>query len=574
MKKHKLILIFLVVIIGASFFYNIEKTNAEALKTEDEIQKLLRQPQPQIKIPGLSFSKPTVTDGNIENATIGEYIQTIYRFGIATVSLFATIMIMIGGLQWILSAGSPEKITQAKKLVTQAFLGVGLAVFSYTILYLINPSLVEFKSLSVKVIQEIDIDTAILEGKTLYEGKSRSASDPIFDDIFKSFGNCINVDYRVLKAFALKESGLNHTIVNKSGFTGLFQTNQKFCKSALKKYPEWSSKCDDLTNPNVSTAVGSVMLQNALKKLTKCGDSLNPVDKGSLIYLNHNSGGGALNYILARDACQGGEKIKDGIVNFWNQHKGGAYNGQGLGEKRYAFSIGVGELIKNLGVTDFNNTFGNGALACPFSGAVPTYDESTILNFGSPTINCSKSFDGKKILTIGSSSIDGPNNIDDFIKSNCPNTLLVTEEGESGSRVNFAQQKIDSINNLSHYDFVLFYTGTNDIASGKTPEQTHQELKNLYQSAKTKSPGTKIISLSVSPYGRSGEKPKKLHELLKADPGASDYFVPWYEYSVDPSNIDILKPAFNKGVGKDQIHPNTAGYNFVAKLIIYEVSQK
>ncbi len=584
-KKHKLILIFLgVIIIGSSFFYNIEKTNAES-KTDDEIQKLLRQPQPQIKIPGLSFSKPTVIDGNVENATIGEYIQTIYRFGIAIVSLVATIMIMIGGLQWILSAGSPEKITAAKKRVLQALLGIGLAVFSYTILYLINPSLVEFRSLTIKVIQEVDIDTFVKDRNTpptQNTGTPKPFSDTTFDDIFKSFANCIGADYRVLKAFAFKESiGFQHTIVNDYGFIGLFQTKPENCRDALEKYPTWSAECNNLTNPHVNTAVGTIMLQKAFKKMDKCTEPLSAVDVGSLIYLNHNSGGGALNYILRNGGCEGGEKIKTATINFWNQHMGGIFNGKGLGEKRYRFSIETGKLIESSGVTNFRDTSKNGTASCPLEGSVPAYTETTE---GAPikpqkgllrtSISCNQSFGGKKILALGSSTTAGPNSYAKFIAANCPQIgmEIIAKKGE---QVPWMYEQIKD-KDLSEYDYLILFGGTNDVNSNRSGSQILERHKKIYE--KAKSDGVKIISLTLNPYGgyktwneNKGNNLISFNNLLKAEQGnIVDYVIDWYTISRNPNNVHQMLPKYDSG---DHLHSNKLGNETIAKTIVDRIFQ-
>lgn len=83
--------------------------------------------------------------GKSSFANIGDYIQTIYRYGIGIVGLLATVMIIVAGIQWVSSGGNTATIQSAKKRIGGAILGLLLAVGSYTILGTINPYLVNLR---------------------------------------------------------------------------------------------------------------------------------------------------------------------------------------------------------------------------------------------------------------------------------------------------------------------------------------------------------------------------------------------------------------------------------------------
>src|SRR3990167_7392496 len=69
--------------------------------------------RPQVSIPGTRFlanMKPG-TGIPLTSKTIGEYIAGLYYFIIASIGLLAVIGIMIGGFQYFIAGGPPEKIT-------------------------------------------------------------------------------------------------------------------------------------------------------------------------------------------------------------------------------------------------------------------------------------------------------------------------------------------------------------------------------------------------------------------------------------------------------------------------------
>lgn len=76
------------------------------------------------------------------------YIIAIYRFGLWTIGIAALLMIMIGGFMYITSAGNNAAMGKAKGVITDAMIGLILALTSYIILYTINPELLQIKKIS------------------------------------------------------------------------------------------------------------------------------------------------------------------------------------------------------------------------------------------------------------------------------------------------------------------------------------------------------------------------------------------------------------------------------------------
>jgi len=86
---------------------------------------------PMETIPGFA------TDGNFYN-----YIAAVYKFGIWGVGISALLMITIGGYMYMMSAANVASAEKAKGVITDAIIGLILALVSYLLLYEINPNLV------------------------------------------------------------------------------------------------------------------------------------------------------------------------------------------------------------------------------------------------------------------------------------------------------------------------------------------------------------------------------------------------------------------------------------------------
>lgn len=88
---------------------------------------------------------------------IGEFIQWIYKYGIAAAGILAVVMIITAGFSWAISGGNQERVTAAKKKIGNALMGLFLAVMAYFILNLINPYLVNFRLPNIWMINTANI---------------------------------------------------------------------------------------------------------------------------------------------------------------------------------------------------------------------------------------------------------------------------------------------------------------------------------------------------------------------------------------------------------------------------------
>lgn len=85
-------------------------------------------------VPGAGQAKQTTA--------FPEYVSGIYRFATGFVVVAALLMVTIGGFYYIMSAGNQAQAGTAKKIITDALLGLIVVFIAYLVLFTINPDLV------------------------------------------------------------------------------------------------------------------------------------------------------------------------------------------------------------------------------------------------------------------------------------------------------------------------------------------------------------------------------------------------------------------------------------------------
>lgn len=107
------------------------------------------------------LKKIGANDGDkTSGGSLPDYIAGMYYLGVRLGGLIALLMLMIGGAEWVFAQGSPEKISKSKERMVNALVGLMLLLVSYTILNLINPQLVELKSLNLEPVKAKEVATA------------------------------------------------------------------------------------------------------------------------------------------------------------------------------------------------------------------------------------------------------------------------------------------------------------------------------------------------------------------------------------------------------------------------------
>jgi len=134
-------------------------------------------PSPRIKPPnlqidlGIDFTEAVCTvtpgDNTCVNKWLGEYLTAIYDLAMKFGGLIAAIMLMAGGVLWLISGGDASKVNQAKEILAGSVAGLTILLSSYLLLTIANPNLVNFRGLTLIRVQEKNLpDTEATAGGT------------------------------------------------------------------------------------------------------------------------------------------------------------------------------------------------------------------------------------------------------------------------------------------------------------------------------------------------------------------------------------------------------------------------
>jgi hypothetical protein len=178
---------------------------------------------------------------------IGEYLAALYKWAVGALAILAVVMIMINGVRWIIAGGSPDKISEAKKGISSAIIGLVLVLLVHQILSLVDPRLTIFKPIVIGVIKKIPYDIQVVtQGSDSDEAtipENTCADEKKLVKIEKNkFGGVIAADPRLLPDVyeKLLEAQNLAKAQGKSIFiTSAFRTlahQKKLWEEALKKY--------------------------------------------------------------------------------------------------------------------------------------------------------------------------------------------------------------------------------------------------------------------------------------------------------------------------------------------------
>ncbi len=119
-------------------------------------------PNLKVDIPGLSFVD-TVTIGNGTNGcddgyvcvnTITTYLNAIYKWGAGAGVIFAIVLIMIGGIEWMIGS-AVGTIERAKTRIRNASFGLLLVLVTTIFLQFINPDIVALQAVRLEYIDPV-----------------------------------------------------------------------------------------------------------------------------------------------------------------------------------------------------------------------------------------------------------------------------------------------------------------------------------------------------------------------------------------------------------------------------------
>jgi len=139
-----------------------------------------------IPVPDVTFTKVIGAD-NLSLPWLGQYVTGVYTFALSVVGLVASVMLIIGGFQYLTSAGDKARVAKGKKRIADALIGMVLAFGSYAMLYTINPALVSFEGLKLMAVQTNTYEAALAEDEEEVVGVVDGQDSP---DAVPSNGAC------------------------------------------------------------------------------------------------------------------------------------------------------------------------------------------------------------------------------------------------------------------------------------------------------------------------------------------------------------------------------------------------
>lgn len=156
----KIILLFCLVLMLASLVfpvsvYAIGAEQQDEMKTDGNKEKAKEECSAS---GGIWLQVPIFYKGTNVRCISGlpAYIEAFYNLFIGIVGILAVIMIMVGGMQWLIANGNEQIIGGAKTTIVSAIMGLVIALASWQILYLINPRLLDLDLKTPKTVTMSD----------------------------------------------------------------------------------------------------------------------------------------------------------------------------------------------------------------------------------------------------------------------------------------------------------------------------------------------------------------------------------------------------------------------------------
>jgi len=97
--------------------------------------------------------------GKTQFKDLGDYFKTIYIWALSIGGVVALALVIVGGFMYMTSAGSPDRVKNAKQRISHALLGLFFLLISYTLLYTINPDLVRLQLPKTYMIRQVSLGT-------------------------------------------------------------------------------------------------------------------------------------------------------------------------------------------------------------------------------------------------------------------------------------------------------------------------------------------------------------------------------------------------------------------------------
>lgn len=123
--------------------------------------QVLESPRLEVLIPSVEFSQVVKSDQDLTVPWLAQYLVGATRFLTSIVGVVASVMIAIGGFQYLTAGGDKTRVEAGRKRIENALIGLVLALGAYVLLYAINPRLLAFQGISLLQVRTESVGESI-----------------------------------------------------------------------------------------------------------------------------------------------------------------------------------------------------------------------------------------------------------------------------------------------------------------------------------------------------------------------------------------------------------------------------
>ncbi len=118
-------------------------------------------PKLEVKIPGLEFAPAQKSKTLFSSSFLSQYIAGLYQYLLGIGGMIALVMVLVGGLQYVLGAGAKAQIEKGKERMKNGVIGLILLLSVYLILQTVNPQLAILRNLEVSIPPRYELEDVL-----------------------------------------------------------------------------------------------------------------------------------------------------------------------------------------------------------------------------------------------------------------------------------------------------------------------------------------------------------------------------------------------------------------------------
>lgn len=130
-------------------------------------------------LPGITTEKKVGDKIEYQVKNLPCFIIGLYTYFAGVAGILATVMVMYGGAKYVVSFGSPQRVSDAKDTIFAAISGLVLILGSYILLNFINPNLTELKMPNIPKPEKIEQHYAICDSSATPEVSGKTSCGAI-----------------------------------------------------------------------------------------------------------------------------------------------------------------------------------------------------------------------------------------------------------------------------------------------------------------------------------------------------------------------------------------------------------